>query len=84
MQTVELPCKIGDVVWAIRDYMGHPKVFQGIVSEMFFAQDMRLCIVVRFTARGEWGKVVFATEQDALAAIEERRNYGKENYLRAE
>ena len=58
--------------------MGHPRVFQGIVSEMLFTQDMRLCIVVRFTARGEWGKVVFATEQEALAAIEERMKNNEE------
>ena len=70
--------QIGDIVWAIRDYMGHPRVFQGIVSEMLFTQDMRLCIVVRFTARGEWGKVVFATEQEALAAIEERMKNNEE------
>lgn len=74
MQTVELPCKIGDVVWAIRDYMGHPKVFQGFVSEMLFTEDMRLCIVVRFTARGEWGKVVFATEEEAKLAIQKRKD----------
>lgn len=71
-QTVELPCKIGDVVWAIRDFMDHPRVLQGIVSEMLFTADMRLCIVVRFICRGEWGKVVFATEEEARQAIAER------------
>lgn len=71
--TVELPCKIGDVVWAIRDFMDHPRPLQGIVSEMLFTADMRLCIVVRFIARGEWGKTVFATEEEALQAITERK-----------
>lgn len=67
-----LPCKLGDRVWAIRCYKGVLQPQEGIVNEMFFCDDMRLCIVVKHIARGEWGKTVFATEEEAQAAIRER------------
>lgn len=69
VDAVELPCKIGDRVWAIRSYKGHKHPQDGIVSEMYFLNDMRLQIVVKHVARGEWGKTVFATREDAVAAI---------------
>ena len=70
-----LPCKIGDNVWTIRSYgrMKTPKC--GVVSEMYFIEGMRLCIVVKNVARGEWGKMVFATYEEAMAQIE-RSRYG--------
>lgn len=64
-----LPCKIGDVVWAIRDFKGHKHPQQGIVSEMYYVKGMELHIVVRHVARGCWGEKVFATLQDAEAAV---------------
>lgn len=67
--TVSLPCKIGDIVWAIRNYHGRKIPQKGIVSEMFFCDGMKLCIVVKHIARGEWGKTVFATCADAKKAI---------------
>lgn len=65
-----LPCKIGDTVFAIRNFKGTKVPQRGIVSEMFFTADMSLCIVVRHIARGEWGKTVFATQEEARAKIE--------------
>ena len=72
VDAVELPCKIGDRVWAIRSYRGikHPQ--EGIVSEMLFTNDMRIMIVVKNVARGIWGKTVFGSYKDADAAIERR------------
>ncbi len=70
--TVELPCKIGDFVWAIRSFKGHEQPQRGIVSDMLFTKDMKLQIVVKYVARGEWGRIVFATEKEAYAAIRER------------
>ena len=63
------PCKVGDTVWAIRDYKGvkHPQ--QGVVSEMFFTRDMKLMIVVKMIARGHWGKTVFLTKEEAEQAL---------------
>ena len=66
---VELPCKVGDTVWAIRDFKGikHPQ--EGIVSEMYFTKEMKLHIVVKYVARGEFGKTVFLTREAAEAAL---------------
>lgn len=77
---VEIPCKIGDVVWGIRNYKGIPTPQLGRVSEIFFVgSEMTLCIVVKSVCRGEWGKQVFATHKEAYAAaVRERRNDGSE------
>jgi hypothetical protein len=69
VDAVEVPCKIGDFVWAIRSFKGHKHPQRGIVSDMFFTRNMKLQIVVKYVARGEWGKTVFATDKDAYAAI---------------
>lgn len=68
----ELPCKVGDMVWAIRKYKGvrHPQ--QGVVNSMYYLPDMTLHITVKHIARGTWGKAVFATEQECLQAIAEQ------------
>lgn len=60
-----IPCKIGDPAWVIKNFGGVLIPKQGNVSEMFFTWDMRLMIVVKNQARGEWGKQVFATYEDA-------------------
>ena len=70
IDAVELPCKIGDFVWAIRSYKGikHPQ--RGVVGEMFFTNNMKLMIVVKHVARGMWGEKIFATYEEAQAAID--------------
>lgn len=69
---LRLPCKMGDTVWTIRNYRGikHPQ--KGVVDSMFFTKDMRLLIVVKHIARGEWGKEVFSTKEEAEKALAER------------
>lgn len=66
---VVLPCKVGDEVWGIRNYRGvdHPQ--RGRVSDMFYTKDIRLTIVVKHICRGWWGKNVFATQEEAEAAL---------------
>ena len=79
MSVIEIPCRMGDVVWGIRKYNGGRKVKQGIVKQMFFGEDMRLCICVTGACRGEWGKTIFATKEEAdamLAKIEEGESCG--------
>lgn len=73
-ETIVLPCRIGDTVWAIRSFHGvkHPQ--QGVVSDMFFLSNMELQIVVKYVARGVWGKTVFATKEDAEKAIGGKSN----------
>ena len=73
---VEIPCKIGDFVWAIRNFKGKKHPQRGIVSDMYFANDMSLVIVVKHIARGKWGETVFATDKEAYAAIGERKDNG--------
>lgn len=64
--THKLPCKIGDELWAIRSYKGKKVPIKGKVSEMYYVDEsMRLCIVVKCVARGEWGKTVFPTYEAA-------------------
>ena len=70
---ISLPCKIGDRVYAIRNYKGVKHAQEGIVAEMFFTLEMKLHIVVKHVARGEWGKTVFATHEEAEAALAERK-----------
>lgn len=74
IDAVELPCKIGDTVWIARRYKCHKTPRCGVVSEMFFTDDMELCIVVKGVARGKWGVHVFGTCEEAQAAIERRLN----------
>lgn len=70
---VEVPCKMGDEVWGLKIYKGNRFAKKGVVHQMYFGDDMRLCICVKGVCRGEWGKTVFATDKEAYAAIEERR-----------
>lgn len=67
---ITLPCQIGDEVWGIRAYKGAKHAQCGRVSEMFFTEDMRLMIAIKHICRGEWGKNIFATRQEAIATLE--------------
>lgn len=72
VDAVELPCKMGDLVWGIHKINHHSyAVKQGVVNQMYFGEDMRLCICVKNVCRGEWGKKVFATKEEAEAATKE-------------
>lgn len=68
-KSVVLPCKIGDKVWAIRNYKGVKQPQESVVSDMFFARNMELMIVVKYVARGIWGKTVFFTREEAERAL---------------
>lgn len=69
---LDIPCKIGDTVYAIRNYGGIKRVMTGKVSEMYFSgEEMRLCIVVKCIARGLWMKDVFPTYEDAERKLRE-------------
>ena len=75
-KAVALPCRIGDRVWAIRNYKGFLNPKEGVVSQMFFSDNMDLVICVKFEARGLWGKTVFATKEEAEAEIARRKGNG--------
>ena len=67
---IPFPCNIGDTVYAIRNHRGEKYPHKGVVSEMYFTSDMSLMIVVKNIARGQWGKEVFRTEEEAEKALE--------------
>ena len=71
---VPLPCKVGDEVWTIRSYSNSNKAIKkGKVSEMYYIDEsMRLCIVVKGIARGEWGKVVFPSYESAQEFLDKQ------------
>lgn len=73
VDAVEVPCKTGDTVWCIQNNFGRPIAKQGVVSQMYFGEDMRLGFRVKGLCGGEWGERVFATREEAEAAIGERR-----------
>ena len=76
VEAVPIPCKVGDEVWCVRDTKAYQKPVKGVVSEIYFRDNMDMCIVVRRLCRGRWGERVFATEQEAQAAIDRRLNDG--------
>lgn len=64
-----LPCKLGDMAWGIkRCHLGNA-VKQGEVYQMYFGEEMRLCICVKNVCRGEWGVNVFGTKEEAEEAV---------------
>ena len=67
-----VPCKIGQTAWAIRNHGSKLKATMGVISEMYFCNDMSIQIVVKNVARGAFGKDVFLTEKDAEKEIQER------------
>ena len=76
-QVVEVPCTIGDRVWAIKNVKGKRIPWEGIVSEMFFVRPSReyaamyLQIVVKHIARGRWGENIFGTYEEAQRKADE-------------
>lgn len=69
INAVQVPCKIGDTVFGIRNYRGKTHVQKGFVGEMFFTKDMKLMIVVKHICYGHWGEKVFATYEEAELAL---------------
>lgn len=67
----DIPCKIGDTVYAIRNYHNTKIIRSGKVREMYFVgEEMKLCIVVYNVSRGTWGKDIFGTYEEARKVLE--------------
>lgn len=70
---VVLPCKVGDTVWRIvRD--GEPHITRDEVRDMYFADDMTLCVDLvggRVTFTEKFGKTVFLSREEAEKALQE-------------
>ena len=75
---IVLPCKVGDTVWRIvRD--GEPHITRDEVRDMYFADDMTLCVELvggRVTFTEKFGKTVFLSREEAERALREME--GKE------
>ena len=74
-RVVVLPCKVGDTVWRIvRD--GNPHITRDEVRDMYFADDMTLCVELvgrRVIFTEKFGKTVFLTREEAERALEDRK-----------
>ena len=70
-RVVVLPCKVGDTVWRIvRD--GEPHITRDEVRDMYFADDMTLCVELvggRVTFTEKFGKTVFLSQEEAEKAM---------------
>ena len=72
---VELPCKIGDVAYAvcteksICNSNSKPVIKEGIITEMRFNFNMELLATVHNIATGVIGKTVFLTKEEAERAL---------------
>jgi hypothetical protein len=70
---VVLPCKVGDTVWRIVR-AGEPHITRDEVRDMYFADDMTLCVELvggRVTFTEKFGKTVFLSREEAEKALEE-------------
>ena len=69
---IDIPCRVGDTVWAIFKGGGNKRPLQGKVRQIYFSgKDMVPAIRVNKICTGHWGKDVFLTEQEAWDRIEE-------------
>ena len=71
-RVVVLPCKVWDTVWRIvRD--GEPHITRDEVRDMYFADDMTLCVELvgeRVTFTEKFGKTVFLSREEAEKALQ--------------
>ncbi len=66
---VHLPCKIGDEAWGIRNIGKTKHLMSGVVTELYYSQEMRLIARIRGICGGEVGKAIFITREEAEAAL---------------
>ena len=69
VNAVELPCRIGDEVWGLKLYRDARIPKKGVAHQMYFGEDMTLCICVKKVCRGQWGRNIFASGEEAEPAI---------------
>lgn len=66
------PLRIGDCGWTYQKAAnGGWRVVSGKVTEMYFVEDKRLCIVIRRLRHGEYGKDIFTCREDAERRVAE-------------
>ena len=71
---VNIPCRVGDMVWGIFRGGGNARPKLGRVREIYFCNsDMTPAIQVQKVCIGHLGKDVIDTEKEAWEAIERER-----------
>ena len=71
-ELIAVPCSIGDHVWGIKRFNGNNyRIVESTVHEMYFGDDMSVCICVKGVCRGKWMEKVFPSHAAALKALKE-------------
>ena len=79
VMTVEIPLRIGDIAWGIKNYKGEKIVKSAEVKEIFFTRNMELAVRVHRLRSGILGKDVFLAEEDAKRAL---KQMGEKNAIK--
>lgn len=68
---IDIPCKIGDIVYVLRKFNGVMAIRKGRVTHMYFIDEqMRLSITANKIGRGQWGVKVFPTYEAAYKKLQ--------------
>lgn len=67
---------IGQLAYGIRNYRGHRHIQKGFISEIYYLDNMSLNVAIKHVCRGELGKTVFLTYNEAEKAL-------KSSYIKA-
>lgn len=75
--TVNIPCRIGDELWAFRNLNGkggrvHRIVQKAEVTQMFFTKTMELILVLKPIGHRKFGESAFYTREEAERALKEK------------
>lgn len=78
-KSIELPCKIGDILYCTR--MGEIKEYKVFAINIGLRENTKSCVILTKTTRGstvdfeliDFGKIAFLTYEDAEKALAERQ-----------
>lgn len=73
-----LPLRIGEQAYTIVNYKGAKKIKCGVVSQMYFGENMELVVSVKNLGRGLYGKKVFKTYCEALEELQGKQPENQE------
>ena len=66
---INVPLKIGDIAWGIRNFHGHFKPVKGYISNATIKKDLRVLYEIKYVCRGYFGEKIFKAKEDAEAEI---------------
>ena len=69
---IDIPCRYGDTAYGIRRYRGQGlKIMSGYISEIGVTDRMEVWVAVKGVCRGQIGKNIFLTYDEAERKLEE-------------